>query len=1018
MAEFVPSGFVSDGHKYGWRFAKVWGTENPKGNPIAHIMIFHQLKFKAEIDGKTYTLGARSCYQNFDGSSQNILTGLNGYRSGSKSWLYVLYYDAEKPDAPDHKAGRPGTSIPSKITLEENEFICRLTVSTKSSDRAETTDVNEYSMGHMFAPLRTSLSDGLYSKWWCKIGILDDDGWDFCFEFDQTTSPKITGFSVSLENTTPSPGIPTEENQLTEANGLYLYMDDQAEIQVGGCRTNQELPAAFDSASIKSIELAVTKPLELRYKHTDGTIYELKSGTKVDTSNLVSLDGEQTITGAKSFDAAVTLNAEGTEPQHAVTKSYVDSKVTEGAQGALEGVAKLDATQTFTGANTFSGATNFTGAVTGADPQNATELATKQYVDSKVGEAAGAADNVVTLDGEQTITGVKTFSAAPVISVAPSADSDATNKAYVDSQVQAMANGGPIPEPAASSILFSGNLPLCSVRSSSATSLVVGPQYLNKLKLYTADGRRLDFIKVPTVPNDTTITDNDTSAWEGLQVVAKLVAADAAETTCDRVAPEEIESYSLQDGELKGTISYLPTLAPDANIAAFLLSFGPYAKATGTPNIGSWDAQGNYMGIGLGVNNNANLSTVTSKPVPLVRLDFDQAPKLARAEFTFTSFLTLLVDYSFDGVTYKTLQSGLNGTSSFDFEPAENGHDLAQKDPQVAQFGEALLLPENAGSGLAAVNRAYVHRHFMATPKSFLAVKGYSIKVQFPAYSTTKKTAFTSSSGSKTYGFTFPFALRDLKLETPAGPLFVRKYAKINTTTYKTIQPSFYILLSPSPCEPSSATTNNIADDMADYEFLVMADISCTPSAYSYSLASSTVQPGAFFNSSTDGLLTATTSLGQEVVGAHDSSKVQGKSGTASIEFRAAPLSGSAPKPDNMPVPNQDLMPVITHMSCQFDLATTRVCPYFKVIAAGGDYITFKQSDGTYGSQYTCTDPEYFGADVDAFIPEDVIKFDPGEDEESDSTYKTITYNPYVSRPEYEALEARIAALESAAAGA
>lgn len=1017
-AEEIATAFVPDGHKYGWRFAKIWGRNNPNGNPAGWVVVISQLKFKAEIDGKTYTLNCKGCYWPTSETSGSLLPTGNGDRAGSRQLLFSLYYDPDNPEAPARLASGMIVSTNTTLSsLEENEFLVRMTVSTKSASLAEFSIVNAQCPAFMFETDRSGANFASIdcSRWWIRQGSLDDDGWDFCFEFSQDKSPKITGFSVCIENLVPD-AIPQETDYISAANGMYLYMDDRAELQTGGGIGNKQLAHWLDPASIKTIAEASPLPqLELRYKHSDGTIYELKGGTEVDTSNLVTLDGKQTISGAKTFGEPVTLSAEGTADNHAVSKAYVDSKVASGSQEALTGVAKLDATQTFTGANTFSGATNFTAAVTAKDPVNATELATKQYVDAKAAEVGGAQDNLVTLDGAQTITGVKTFSAAPVISVAPSADSDATNKAYVDSQVQAMANGGPIPEPAASSILFSGNLPLCSVRSSSATSLVVGPQYLNKLKLYTADGRRLDFIKVPTVPNYTTITDNDTSAWEGLQVVAKLVAADAAETTCDRVAPEEIESYSLQDGELKGTISYLPTLAPDANIAAFLLSFGPYAEGTGTPNIDSWDAQGNYMGIGLGVNNNANLSTVTSKPVPLVRLDFDQAPKLARAEFTFTSFLTLLVDYSFDGVTYKTLQSGLNGTSSFDFEPAENGHDLAQKDPQVAQFGEALLLPENAGSGLAAVNRAYVHRHFMATPKSFLAVKGYSIKVQFPAYSTRKKTAYTSTSGSTTYGFTFPFALRDLKLETPAGPLFVRKYAKI-TTTYKTRQPSFYILLSPSPCEPSSATTENIADDMADYEFLVMADIFCSPSDYSYSLASSAVQPGAFFNSSTDGLLTATTSLGQEVVGAHDSSVVQGKSGTASIEFRAAPLSGNAPKPDNMPVPNQDLMPVITHMSCQFDLATTRVCSYFKVIAAGGDYITFKQSDGTYGSQYTCTDPEYFGADVDAFIPEDVIKFDPGEDEESDSTYRTITYNPYVSRGEYDALAARVAALEGAGA--
>lgn len=757
MAEFVPSDFVSDGHKYGWRFAKVWGTENPKGNPIAHIMIFHQLKFKAEIDGKTYTLGARSCYQNFDGSSQNILTGLNGYRSGSKSWLYVLYYDPEKPDAPDHKAGRPGTSIPSKITLEENEFICRLTVSTKSSDRAETTDVNEYSMGHMFAPLRTSLSDGLYSKWWCKIGILDDDGWDFCFEFDQTTSPKITGFSVSLENTTPSPGIPTEENQLTEANGLYLYMDDQAEIQVGGCRTNQELPAAFDSASIKSIELAVTKPLELRYKHTDGTIYELKSGTKVDTSNLVSLDGEQTITGAKSFDAAVTLNAEGTEPQHAVTKSYVDSKVTEGAQGALEGVAKLDATQTFTGANTFSGATNFTGAVTGADPQNATELATKQYVDSKVGEAAGAADNVVTLDGEQTITGVKTFSAAPVISVAPTEANHAATKAYVDTLAPTGSN--PNVAKATQSITLTPTLTGWNQR-----------HFVNDLRIYTKENQRISF---KYVPSDCTGTKTFIGVVDG-------VGSGRAEAKDDSF----LSSYELQPNEFKGSVTFYPGVnGANASLASLGIQLFGYEDSLCIHAIPPADGA----------------SGIRIKDVGLVRFDFE-APYVDRLSFFMNtserrepadmaepnqlrSLTELVVGYTCEGYAYSSLRYTQNqlGTDTLGWYRVS---ELAD------QFTPKFPICPN-----------YAHVTAADTDRS-----SFQITVKGGQYT------YQGVNGANRW-YTTKIAIRNLKWMTTAGPLYLKYYpSSMSWASNAMSGTTYYYVLTLDECIPEGKAKTFLDD--------------------------------------------------------------------------------------------------------------------------------------------------------------------------------------------------------------
>ena len=1020
-AEELATAFVSDGHKYGWRFAKVWGEQNPKGNPVAHTMLFSQLKFKAEIEGKEYVLGGQAVYETNSSQISSILPVGNQARAGSQQLLFVLFYDPDAPDSPAYtNAGRVSPSS-NVITLQEHQFLVRLTVSTQSATRAEYTTVVDQSIAHIFCTDRSgsNLGNNKYSKWWIDGGTLDDDGWDFCFEFSQDTPANIKSFSVCLETNYPLP--PTEEARISEANGLYLYMDDHAELQVGGGCADSSLPHYLDPASIKTIDLAADLPqLELRYKDTDGTVYELKGGAKVDTSNLVTLDTAQTVEGAKTFSEPVTLEAEGTADSHAVTKSYVDSKieaVASSSEQGLAGVAKLAATQTFTGANTFSGTTNFTAAVTAKDPVNATELATKQYVDAKATEAAGDQANLVTLNGAQTITGAKTFGVAPSISVPPSEDFHAATKAYVDSQVQAMANGGPVPEPAASSILFSGTLSLRSQRYSGdkTGAQFVGPQHLNQLKLFTADGRRLDFIKVPTVPGNTAITDGDTSAWEGLQVIAKLVAADAADTVCQRVAMEDISTHELQADELKGTISYLPTLAPDANIASFWLSFGPSTSSTGQ-NIGSWDAQGKYMGLGLAVTMNANLSNMTDKPVPLVRLDFEQAPKLARAEFSFSAFRTLLVDYSFDGVAYKTLQSGLNGDSSFDFEPAENGHDLAQKVPQVAQFDTAPIIVSDAGTGLQAVNRSYVHRNFMPAPKSFLAVKDYGLTIRFPAYSTNKITLGTADSGSKTYGFTFSFTLSKLKLETAAGPLFVRKYA-IVSTTYKSNIPGAILLLTPAPCEPTSAATTNIATDMKDYEFLCLADVFCTPQAYSDKAAKCSIQPGAFFNSATDGGMTVTTCLGQEVVGAHSSSVVNGKSGTSSITFKPC-RGGGVGLPSSFP--NAGLLPLITHVSCSFDLAKNRVISYFQVQAHGHvvyttGYISFKAPDGTFKDDYDCTDPAYFGPNVDAFIPDDVIRFDPGEDEESDTTYKTVTYNPYVSREEFDALAARLTALEGSA---
>lgn len=121
---------------------------------------------------------------------------------------------------------------------------------------------------------------------------------------------------------------------------------------------------------------------------------------------MVTITTNQTITGSKTFSNTTTFNG-------AIT-----------SKGA----------NTFSGASTFTGNTTFNkGQVTfnnktpvcSVSPTAANHLTTKSYVDS-VGNTA------VKLTGNQTITGVKTFSSPPVSATNPTAANQVTNKAYVD----------------------------------------------------------------------------------------------------------------------------------------------------------------------------------------------------------------------------------------------------------------------------------------------------------------------------------------------------------------------------------------------------------------------------------------------------------------------------------------------------------------------------------------------------------------------------------------------------------
>lgn len=177
-------------------------------------------------------------------------------------------------------------------------------------------------------------------------------------------------------------------------------------------------------------------------------------GGEIDTSKLVTTDTAQSITGAKTFSNPVTVGAP-TAGTHAATKDYVDKALeeiaSEGPEVDTSNLVTLDGAQTISGKKTFSAIPAISGT-----PSANTDAVNKQYVDSAVAQkvedslSSGGSVNdaiqdaisdlnlskYVTTDTAQSITGVKTFSAAPKITPAPSDDTDAANKAYVDSKVQ------------------------------------------------------------------------------------------------------------------------------------------------------------------------------------------------------------------------------------------------------------------------------------------------------------------------------------------------------------------------------------------------------------------------------------------------------------------------------------------------------------------------------------------------------------------------------------------------------
>jgi hypothetical protein len=152
-------------------------------------------------------------------------------------------------------------------------------------------------------------------------------------------------------------------------------------------------------------------------------------------SGAVTLTGTQTITGAKTFNAGTTFSgvttfntyldfndaayiyAEKSAGGYALVQSKVDADVNLRYRLNVDGTMEWGAGASNTDVLLERGGPNYLQMGSGdslrilQDPVNVNDVTTKGYVDTRVSTAIGAIDysNYVTLNGDQTIDSVKTF---------------------------------------------------------------------------------------------------------------------------------------------------------------------------------------------------------------------------------------------------------------------------------------------------------------------------------------------------------------------------------------------------------------------------------------------------------------------------------------------------------------------------------------------------------------------------------------------------------------------------------
>lgn len=146
----------------------------------------------------------------------------------------------------------------------------------------------------------------------------------------------------------------------------------------------------------------------------------------------VTKTGNETIAGIKTFSVPPVSATNPTANNQVANKSYVDT--VGNSKVALSGNQTIAGVKTFSSPVVVPNGTANTHAVNLAQlntKANQATTYTKTEVDTRVNTKANA-NAVVALTGNQTIAGVKTFSAVPVCGANPTEDAQLARKWYVD----------------------------------------------------------------------------------------------------------------------------------------------------------------------------------------------------------------------------------------------------------------------------------------------------------------------------------------------------------------------------------------------------------------------------------------------------------------------------------------------------------------------------------------------------------------------------------------------------------
>ncbi|MCD4858157.1 hypothetical protein LRP98_05015 [Campylobacter coli] len=238
-------------------------------------------------------------------------------------------------------------------------------------------------------------------------------------------------------------------NKIVAKANEYDIANINAQVKAKVTKTGDETIAGVKTFSVPPI--SATNPTA-NNQVANKAYVDTRVNAKANANAVVTLIGNQTIAGVKTFSSPVVV-PNGTANTHAVnlaqlntkanqattyTKTEVDTRVN--AKANANAVVTLIGNQTIAGVKTFSSPVVVPNGTANTHAVNLAQLNTKANqattytkteVDTRVNAKANA-NATVNLTDNQTIAGVKTFSAAPVCSANPTEDAQLARKWYVD----------------------------------------------------------------------------------------------------------------------------------------------------------------------------------------------------------------------------------------------------------------------------------------------------------------------------------------------------------------------------------------------------------------------------------------------------------------------------------------------------------------------------------------------------------------------------------------------------------